>query len=251
MAKLSEIVQFLDNYLENASIKDDSFNGLQFEGKEEVNKVLFAVDTGIETFKKAVELEADMVIVHHGHFWEKLNPCIKGFAKERFDILFENQISLYASHLPLDRHREVGNNAQLLELLDAKITEDFAEFEGISISYAGIVKGTTVENIKELIEKKLNTTCYALEFGNKRVEKIAVCSGGGGLKVFNQAIELKPDLYITGEQTELYHLAKDAGINVIFAGHHATETLGVKALSKVVSENFNVKSEFVDIPTGL
>ena len=251
MAKLYDVVKFLDNYLENDSIKDDSFNGLQFEGKREVNKVLFAVDAGIETFKKAEELEADMVVVHHGHFWEKLNPCITGFAKKRFEILFKNQISLYAAHLPLDKHREVGNNAQLLDILKAKITEGFAEFDGQSISYAGIVNETTVENIKEILEEKLNTKCYALEFGSEKIEKIAVCSGGGGLKVFNQALDLKPDLYITGEQTELYHLAKDAGINVIFAGHHATETLGVKALSKVVKENFDVEVEFVDIPTGL
>lgn len=251
MVKLYDVVKFLDNYLDNASIKDDSFNGLQFEGKEDVNKILFAVDAGIETFKKAEELEADMIVVHHGHFWEKVNPCISGFAKKRFEILFNNQISLYASHLPLDRHREVGNNAQLFELVGVEITENFAEFDGQSISYAGIVNETTVDNIKEILEKKLNTTCYALEFGSEKIEKVAVCSGGGGLKVFNQVIDLKPDLYITGEQTELYHLAKDAGVNVIFAGHHATETLGVKALSKVVAENFNVETEFVDIPTGL
>ncbi len=251
MAELKKIVEFLDEYLNHANIKDSSFNGLQFEGNQKVDKIMFAVDAGIDTFNKAVELGANMIVVHHGQFWDKNNPSIKGFSKERMKILFENDISLYVSHLPLDMHREVGNNAQLLNLLGAEIVKEFGEMDGQYISYVGKVDGMTIDEVKDILDDSLGTDCHVLDFGKTEIKSIAVCSGGGGLKIFGQAVDLNPDLYITGEQTEIYHLAKDSGINVIFAGHHATEIVGVKALSKVVSEKFDVSVEFVDLPTGL
>lgn len=251
MAMLNQVVSFLDEFLDHKNIKDNSFNGLQFEGNQQVKKIMFAVDSGVDTFKKAAEIKADMVVVHHGHFWENSNPSIRGFSKERLSILFNNQISLYVSHLPLDKHKEVGNNAQMLKLLGADITSEFGEIEGQFISYVGELKGKSVQDIVKTLENSLNTKCHVLNFGKKEVKNVAVCSGGGGLKIFGQAVDLEPDLYITGEQVEIYHMAKDAGMNVIFAGHHATEILGVKALSKIVSEKFDVSVDFVDLPTGL
>ncbi|MEZ4548218.1 MAG: Nif3-like dinuclear metal center hexameric protein [Thermodesulfobacteriota bacterium] len=114
MPDIKEITRFLDDYLRTGDIDDTSWNGLQLEGKEEVGKVAFAVDAGVETFEKAVDEKADMLIVHHGLFWTNRNPSISGWMLDRVKILFENGISLYCSHLPLDRHEEVGHNAQIL-----------------------------------------------------------------------------------------------------------------------------------------
>ncbi|MFW5990702.1 MAG: Nif3-like dinuclear metal center hexameric protein [Candidatus Nanoarchaeia archaeon] len=252
MTELNEIVEFLNNYLEIDSFRDSSFNGLQFEGTSKVNKILFAVDSGLMAFEKAVEEEADMIVVHHGIFWNGSNPSIRGIMKKRLKILFENNISLYAAHLPLDKHKDSGNNAELAKLIGARITDEFVEIEGTKIGYIGELNDPKMVNeLAELLEKSLNTTAKVLENRSKKVSKVGICSGGGGQKAFREAAEKKVDLYITGEQTDIYNDAYDSGINVIFAGHHATETVGVKALAQILENKFNLKTKFVDIPTQL
>jgi len=252
MAKLKEIVGFLDEYLEINEFEDRSWNGLQFEGKSEVKKILFAVDAGIETFQKAVEEKADMIIVHHGHFWKTIDPSIRAENKERMNILFKNEISLYGAHLPLDSHKEVGNNAQLLKIMGAKIKEEFGDNNGKKVSWLGeLEKEKSFKEIEEIINKKLGVKSKALNFGKEKIKTIAVCSGGGGYPTFAEALSKKVDLYLTGDSMEVYHLVKDSKFNVIFAGHHTTETIGIKALSDVVSKKFEIETIFVDIPTGL
>ncbi len=252
MTKLNEIVSFLDEYLDIKNIKDDSWNGLQLQGKNEVKKIMFAVDAGIQTFEKAVEINADMIVVHHGHFWKPADPSITGFNKKRIEFLLKHQTSLYASHLPLDKHPEVGNNAQLIKILGFEKDKNFAFYGGEYISFTGKTnKSKTVKEIEKILEKEIGATCKTLPFGKKEIKTIAVCSGGGGYPQFSEAIDSGVDLYFTGDSTELYHMAKDAHINVIFAGHHATETVGVKVLALVVKDKFGVETIFVDIPTGL
>lgn len=253
MANLKHIVDYLDRYLRLEDFKDSSWNGLQFQGKEDIKKIIFAVDTGIDTFKEAARQDADMIIVHHGQFWEGTDPRIINAAKKRLEILFDNNISLYAAHLPLDRHKIVGNNAQLLKILEANIEKDFAEYKGQMISWQGsLKKRRTLLSIARTLEKELSAECLILPFGKKSIKKIAVCSGGTGIPELMQAIDACADLYITGERSELYHIAKDNGINVIFAGHHATETLGVKALAQILKKKFSdTECIFIDIPTGL
>ena len=140
MVGLREITNFLDHYLQIDSIEDESWNGLQVEGNSRIEKALFAVDASIDTFKKAVQENADLVVVHHGHYWKYANPSLKDWGRERIDLLTNNGISLYACHLPLDRHREVGNNAQLLKLLGAEIKEEFIQHKGKNIGWIGEVK---------------------------------------------------------------------------------------------------------------
>jgi dinuclear metal center YbgI/SA1388 family protein len=252
MAGLQKIVSYLNDYLKIGEISDHSFNGLQFEGKSEVKKIIFAVDCGIETFKRAVEEKADMVVVHHGLFWNGTNPSINGYLKERLDLLYKNKISLYAAHLPLDRHNIVGNNAQLIKLLGGKIKSGFAFHEGKNIGWIGeFPNPVSVSKIEGVLNKGLKTKCITLPFGKKEIKTIAVCSGGPGYETFFEALNSGADAYLAGEPREIYHNAKDAKFNVFFAGHHATETLGVKALSEVIRKKFAVKAVFVDIPTGL
>lgn len=252
MAELKKVVEFLNDYLKISEIKDNSWNGLQIEGKPKVGKIAFAVDAGASVFKKAIREKVDMLVVHHGHFWKTTNPSIAGWSKKRIDLLRENGISLYACHLPLDRHKTVGNNAQLLKLLGAKIKGEFLEKEGKNISWLGEFKNPVpIEKIKEKLNSELKAKCLVFQFGKKKIKTIAVCSGGGGYSGFSEALNKKVDLYLTGDSIEIYHLAKDIGLNVIFAGHYATETIGVKALSEVVKRKFKVKTVFIDIATGL
>ncbi|MEW6145767.1 MAG: Nif3-like dinuclear metal center hexameric protein [Thermodesulfobacteriota bacterium] len=252
MPKLNKIVAFLDDYLKTDDIDDSSWNGLQFEGKGNVKKVAFAVDAGVEAFEKAAGEKTDLLVVHHGHFWDFRNPSITGWAKERIRILFENDISLYVSHNPLDRHKEIGHNAELLKLLGAKITEEFFHYHGKNIGWIGEVKkGLPLKDIEEKLNRELSTICRVLPFGPDRVRSIAVCSGGGSYSGFYNALDAGVDLYITGDAVEIYHTAKDARVNVIFAGHHATETLGLKALSRILKKKFGIETVFIDLPTGL
>lgn len=252
MTKRDAIVVFLDEYLKIREVQDDSWNGLQFEGSDTVKKIVTAVDAAEETFERAVKAGADMVIVHHGHFWEKADPSLKGAARKRFELLFKHNISLYASHLPLDRHPVIGNNAQLLKIVGAKRQREAFMYHGMSIGYVGeFSKPVSVSNIAQKLFASINAECTVLPFGKEKIRTVGVCSGGGGFPAFNDAVKEGVDLYITGETTEVYHLAKEAGIHVIFAGHHATETVGVKALGETLRKRFGIPAEFIDIPTGL
>jgi len=251
MEKLEKIVKFLDEYLKIQDIKDASWNGLQVEGKENVNKIAFTENACIDTFNKAAKEKADFVIVHHGQFWNTTSPVLRGGDKERIKILISNKISLYTAHLPLDRHREVGNNAQLLKLLGAKITEEFVMTDGKNVGWIGEFKNAVpVEDIIEKLNSGLNTKCRTLLFGREKIKTIAVCSGGGNYDDFDEAVAKNADLYLTGDAIDIYPLAKDAKFNVLFAGHYATETVGLKALMDVIKKKFKVKTIFIDEPTG-
>jgi len=245
--RLNKIVDYLDEAVGMNEISDYSWNGLQVEGKNDVKKVICAVDSGCLTFKE----EADLIIVHHGLYWKSVNPSYRGINRKRIEMLNSNGTSLYAVHLPLDRHPEIGNNALLLKLVGAKRTDEFHLHEGRNVSWLGKMAPTKLSTIAAKIDSGLKTESKVLDFGKELVETVAVCSGGPGIDVFGEAIEAGVDLYIAGEPCDIYHLAKDAGMNVIFAGHHATETLGVRALAEKLKKEFSLDVKFVDIPTGL
>lgn len=252
MAKLTRITKFLDEYLDIGDIDDTCWNGLQFEGGPEVKKVAFAVDAGVNTFENADRESADMLVVHHGHFWTTHDPSIRGWTKQRIDYLYRSGISLYACHLPLDRHEEVGNNAELIRLLGARIRDEFLIHKGKNIGWTGEMKrAASMGDIAGKINAELNTVCTVLPFGKDKIKTMAVCSGGGGYGGFYEALRAGVDLYLTGDAVEIYYTAKDSGMNVIFAGHHATETLGLIALSKVIEKRFKLDTVFIDLPTGL
>ena len=253
MARLQDITLYLDTYLETSSVKDDSWNGLQVAVADEVNKIVFAVDAGLETFERAAQVGANMVVVHHGMFWRSANPSIRDWNKKRVEFLQKNNISLYASHLPLDKHPEVGNNIQLLKILGFERECDFGWYSGVQISFTGRTsEPKSLGEIEQILQENTGAECKILPFGPEKISRIAVCSGGGAaFPLFMEAVDAGVDLYLTGDSTEMYQIAKDIGINVMFAGHHATEIVGVRALSGVIGEKFGVETEFIDIPTGL
>ncbi len=251
--KLEEIVQFLDDFLGIKDWEDKSNNGLQIEGKPEVRKIVFAVDACMDVFVRAKERDADMIIVHHGLIWGGID-YVRGIVKRRLKFLLDNEISLYAVHLPLDAHPKVGNNAQLLRLLEVEPEEQFGMYKGKPIGFYGKLENPmNLSEIVEILRNKLSERLIVLDFGDEKIEMVGAISGKGAFALV-EAIDKGLDLFITGEaEHSAYHLAKECGINVIFAGHYATETLGVKALMNVIGEEFagEIEVEFIDVPTGL
>ena len=248
MAKLSEIKQFLDEELKINEIKDVSSNGLQVENEKEIKKIGFAVDACMETFQKAKKAGCDLLIVHHGIIWHSLKT-ITGIEYRQIKYLFENNMALYAAHLPLDMHREYGNNVQLAKLLGVKVTKDFFEYDGVKVGVIGETNSTLEEMQNKL--KKNNMPALTLPFGNKQIKTVAICSGGGSAGI-REAISEKADLLVVGEAVHyVYHYAKEGKINVIFNGHYESEVWGVKALMKPIKEKFKTDVEFIDVPTTI
>ena len=252
MVNRDEIVNFLDEYLNVLAFPDKSRNGLQVEGKEEVEKIAFAVDACMDTFIKARAFGADMLIVHHGLIWGGIE-YVRGLVQKRLKFLLENELNLYAAHLPLDLHPEVGNNAQLLKLLGLEAKEPFGSYNGLSIGYISeFDEPKPLPLIAQILVEKLKTDYVkAYEFGVEEIRRVGVVSGRGGFAI-PEAIEKGVNLFITGEFLhDDYHTAKEGRLSVIAAGHYASETLGVKALMPILREKFGVKTVFIDNPTGL
>jgi len=250
MAELKKIVKYLDKYLEIEEIEDKSWNGLQVEGKKEVNKVVSSVTAGVDVFEKAKKENPDLILVHHGIFWKNSNPSIRDWYKERVLSLLKKDISLYVSHLPLDRHPVVGNNAQILKVLKVEVKEEMSERKGKNIGWIGECEEKPLKEIVDKINEEISTKSTVLDYGKKKVKRIGVVSGGAPYDIF-EAIDKEVDLFITGDAADITEVAKDAKINVIFAGHYATETLGVKALNSLLKNKFNIETSFVDVPTNL
>jgi len=171
--------------------------------------------------------------------------------KKRIKSLFDSNISLYACHLPLDWHPQYGNNSQLLKLLDIKKMGEFGEYHGKKIGYWGRAKKeTTLKAFSSEVNKLLNTKSTVIGFG-KKVRNIGVVSGGGWFAI-NEAAQYEIDTFLTGEPSHnAYTIAEEMKVNLVFAGHYATETLGIKATGKMLQKKFNLKVEFLDHPTGL
>lgn len=248
-----DITDFIDSYLQINEIEDFSYNGLQFEASEEIRRIGFAVDAGIGTFTQAAEQNIDMLVVHHGLFWKKQNPVITGVHKKRLNILFENQINLYAAHLPLDLHDEVGNNAGLLKYLSVDLSDRFSAYGRFQIGAIGeFGSPRSIDSIITELEEKLCSGMKLLKVSDKPVHKVAVMSGACNRGDLYDVASKGVDLLITGEPMELYHDAHDYGVSVIFAGHHASETVGVSLLKEKISQQFpSLETVFLDHPTGL
>ncbi|WP_297550494.1 Nif3-like dinuclear metal center hexameric protein [Thermococcus sp.] len=246
-----ELVAFLDEYLQISAYPDKSSNGLQVEGKEEVERVAFAVDTTLRTIERAVKGKADMLIVHHGMIWGGLN-YITGIHYKRLKAIIESGINLYVAHLPLDAHPEVGNNVGLLKLLGLEPKGPFGEYRGLSIGFWGeFEEAQPIEKVAQIIAEKLDTTVKTYEFGKREIKTVGAVSGAGAFAL-EEAYRKGIDILITGEFGHADYLtAVDLPQSVLVAGHYKTETLGVKALMGLLRERFDLDVFFIDEPTGL
>jgi dinuclear metal center YbgI/SA1388 family protein len=231
---------------------DDSLNGLQADNDgADIEKIAFAVDASLETFKRASLCGAGMLFVHHGLFWGRAER-IAGSLRARLQFLLDHNLALYAAHLPLDQHPETGNNAALAELLGIETPEPFGVYHGRKIGYKGKLKtplsvGEAVKRISFGANKPLGV----YPFGKKENRICAVISGGAAREVL-QAIEEGADLYVTGEISHsVYHHLLENGINMIAGGHYATEVWGVRRLMESCASQLETDVEFIDVPTGL
>jgi dinuclear metal center YbgI/SA1388 family protein len=249
--RLNTIVRFLNKELKVRSIPDASRNGLQVRASSEVKMIGFAVDACMETFEKAVARKCDLLVVHHGLFW-KGQGDESGQRKKRTAFLKRKRLSLYAAHLPLDRHEQHGNNAKLSEMIGLTHRKRFGKYKGNYIGYKGkLRKSTTRDALVRSLNRKLKTKCAVIPFGPGRIRTIGVVSGGG-VSLRQQAVKEKLDCFVTGDSGhDFYHVAKEGRLNVVMAGHYATETLGVKALMLLLKEKFNIQTAFIDTPTGM
>lgn len=247
-ASRTTIVSFLDDILETSKIKDNSCNGLQVQGSETITKIGLAVDACMESYELAIAENCQMLITHHGIIWNGIQS-ITGKTYNHLRYLIQNDLNLYASHLPLDLHPQVGNNIQLAKLLSLKEIKPFGFYNGTTIGFEGVLPSKTDRNeLVHTICEALTTECTIFPFGKEKIQRVAIVSGGAA-KELSEAIEKNVDCYITGESIhENYHSAIEAGINVIYAGHYHTEKLGVQALGKLLEKQFNVKTTFLDIP---
>jgi len=248
---LEETVSFLDDILDNDDWKgiDAATNGLQVENSGDVDKVAFAVDASTQTVEMAAERDADMLVAHHGFFWGGKDELV-GQDYERFRLLVENDIALYASHLPLDAHDRVGNNVLLLDALDATASHSFGEIGGQDVGYVGELPSPMgFKELVDSVENAVENEPTVLDFGSNEIEEIAVLTGAGGGHIA-EAAETGADVYITGEpKHRAHHDAREHSLNVVFAGHYHTETFGVRELRKRVERNLDVGTFYVDVPT--
>jgi dinuclear metal center YbgI/SA1388 family protein len=242
--RTAELIRYLDDLLDPASFDDLGPNGLQVPAPGEIQRVATGVTAQRALFERAIEAEAQLVLVHHGLFWSFAPPGLTPVLAERLRPLFKHDVALAAYHLPLDAHPEVGNNALLAEGLGAARHEPFA----------GIGRGATFADplpAAELFRRVAELTGrepLVFDAGPPAVRRLAIVSGGAASRL-GQAVAEGYDAFLTGEPKEnVMADAREAGIHFIAAGHYATETLGVRRLGDLLAERFGIDHVWIDIP---
>ena len=248
---LTELVSYLDGYLRVAAVPDapHAVNGLQVANRGTVSRVAVAVDLCEATVRLAAEQGADLLLVHHGLFWGGLQP-LTGRAYRRVASLIANDIALYSAHLPLDLHPEVGNNAVLARQLGVSLRGEFGEEYGVRIGVWG-----EIDVSRQALERRLATLMGSaprlMAFGPERVQRVGLVTGAAG-SMIAQAAGAGLDTFVTGEGPHhTFFDAEELKVNVFYAGHYATETVGVKALAEHLLARFHLPWTFLDHPTGL
>ena len=249
--KRTDLVKWLDAYLEIALFDDISLNGLQVEGADEVNKIAVAVDSSLTTFEQAADMGADLLIVHHGLFWGK-PLALTGIHKRRVAFLLEKGISLYAAHIPLDAHKEVGNNWGLAPILGLTDLEDFGTWKGKPIGVKGSFPNPiSLRDLADTIEKELGESVLVHAGGPVEIATLGIISGGASWDVVTAA-QAGLDAFLTGEpKHEVLYETFERDINALYAGHYMTETVGVNLLKDKLVKEFGLAAEFILLPTGL
>ncbi|MEO5590873.1 MAG: Nif3-like dinuclear metal center hexameric protein [Gemmatimonadaceae bacterium] len=257
MITTADLAVYLDTLLGTATTPDYStaLNGLQLQNSGRLSKLAAAVDFSSAAISGAIEQRADTLLVHHGMFWAGLKPY-RGAAYRRLKQLIDNDIAVYSSHLPLDRHPVFGNNVLLCQQLGLDPSGEFASFKDSPIGLSGESDIATSELFKRVQSFASTHLGVAVSSGfspEKRTRRWGLCTGGGAsTESLEEAVNRGLDTIVVGEGP--HHTAVDAreeGITVIYAGHYATETLGVAALASHLAEKFDLEWTMIDAPTGL
>jgi len=249
--KLTDLAAHLDAYLRVRELPDDpeAMNGLQVENDGEVTRLAVAVDACEAVIEETARSGADLLLVHHGLFWGPRAP-VTGRAHRKLRTLLRSGIAVSSAHLPLDVHPEVGNNPVLARLLGVAPTDTWGEYKGIPIGVAGALS-VPREEIGRRLREHLGVEARLVAGGPGRTSRVGVITGAGG-SMIRQAHAAGIDTFVTGEGAHYtYFDAEELGVNVFFAGHYATETVGVRALAARLSALFGLPHSFIDHPTGM
>jgi len=248
MEKRDHIIDYINRTLDAGSINDYCPNGLQVAGREQVNHLVTGVTASARFLRAAIDSGADAVLVHHGYFWTGESPVLTGMKLERVRLLLNADISLFAYHLPLDVHASLGNNAQLARVLDLSVDGRVAAGGTDGLLFYGHLKTPmTCSSFVDHVTKVLGRSVTAVGRSERKIERVAWCSGGAQ-RFVSQAAELGVDAFISGEISEqTTHEARENNILYIAGGHHATERYGVDALGEHLSEQLQLTHQFIDV----
>lgn len=248
MAKVSQIITYCDELLNAADFKDYAPNGLQVQGKADVQCIVTGVTATQALIERAIALNADMLLVHHGYFWRGEDPRLLGMKGRRVKALMQNDINLVGYHLPLDAHPELGNNAQLGQVLGLQNIRVNGQGHAKNLLFTGeLPQAMPADRFSQHLDECLQRPPLHIAAGDRVIKKLAWCTGGAQ-GFIDQAAELSVDAYLSGEISEkTTHEARECSIHYFAAGHHATERYGVQALGEHLAQAFGLEHHFVDV----
>jgi dinuclear metal center YbgI/SA1388 family protein len=241
-----DLEAYLSEFLQCSAFRDYCPNGLQVEGRHHVDVIVTGVTASRALIEAAVGAHADALLVHHGYFWKGEDPRMIGTRRERIALLLAHELNVFAYHLPLDAHPDVGNNAMLARILGLQMEGRFGDQD--IAAYGRLPQPIVLADFAQLLEQRLGRPPLLIGEAARTVQRIAWCTGAAQ-GYFEAAIRRGVDAYISGEVSEqTYHLARESGIAFVAAGHHATERYGVQALGEHLAKRFGIQQRFIDIP---
>lgn len=247
MISRDELTLYLADYLACDMFNDYAPNGLQVEGRNAIKRICTAVTASNDVITKAVALKADALLVHHGYFWRGEDPVMTGMKRQRIGQLIKHDLNLYAYHLPLDCHLELGNNACLGQLLELDDIKTHTVSKTPNLLWSGVLKTPlTANELSNLLGKKLQREPLCISGTTKPIQRLAWCSGGAQ-DYIEDAHRLGMDAYFSGEVSErTYYQAQELGMHYFACGHHATERYGIQALGQYLASCFGIQHQFID-----
>lgn len=246
----AQVAGFLDAELRVTEIPDypSALNGLQVANRGMVTRIAAAVDASERAIQRAVGAGCDLLLVHHGLFWDGNQP-VTGRRYRKLKLLLDHDVAVYSAHLPLDVHPDFGNNALLARGLGIDLEGEFAEYRGLPVGRWGTLE-VKREVLVARLDELLGTRIRVVAGGPEVVRRVGVVTGGGGSTI-GEALAAGLDTLVTGEGAHhTYFDAEEGGLNVLFGGHYATETFGVRALADALARRFDLEWEFLELPTG-
>ena len=246
-----ELVAYLDEYLRIGEIKDFGPQGLQVEGRDEVRSIVGMVAAHLPSVQAALLSGADMLIVHHGILWGPAKP-LRGSLGRLVRTLMAEDLNLYAAHLALDAHPEVGNNVELARRLGLEVSDWWAIINGVKLGViATSADGVKFDYLVERFRQTVGAPVLVQPHGPRLSHRVAILSGAGANEI-EAALELGCDTVLTGETSHAhFYDAEDFGVNLIYGGHYSTETVGVQALGEHLAARFDIDFQYLDLPTGI
>lgn len=245
--KRHELDAYLKSYLNVSRFEDYAPNGLQIEGKEDIQVICTAVSASLSTISKAIEYQADALLVHHGFFWRGELPTLVGIKRSRIAALLKHDLNLFAFHLPLDCHLDIGNNACIGRLLDVQEVRSYRQGKNEDLLWSGMFRApVTPEALTTLLTNTFHRLPMHLNASKPLIQRIAWCSGAAQ-DFIEEAASLGVDAYLSGEVSErTYYQAKEHNIHYFACGHHATERLGVLSLGEHLKVTHGFEHHFID-----